>query len=247
MVGWIRKKKNFLLFKNRDSKREHLKTNVFVKDDTMACVIYTNRKGCWAGVNKYGIGFVSAKGPYRIIPKNHSSWKRFNEIGETVLKQANTLIEAKELFLKIYKNHKIGESANVLLCDKNRAYLLELCLDKIDTKLYSDHVFKTNHFELLDSLNSAFKEAQLETSKVRLKKFEELFEKSDIEQGKDLISLLTHHSERKNENICRHESIIMTVGSVVFDSSDRKTCAYYNINKSPCGGIFKKEIISFAT
>ena len=195
-IGWIKTKEGCILFKNRDTKKEYLKDNLFQKTKQLVKIGYkSGRKGCWIGVNKYGVGLTSAKGPYRNIPEGYSSWLKFNEIGEKVLKKAKDVEDALNLFVKDYKKQKIGETANILLCDKNKAYLLEFCLENIRIKSYFRFVFRTNHFELTKKFNQNFK--SLNISVKRLEKFKELFNKYKPKNTEDLISLLTYHSKTK--------------------------------------------------
>ena len=240
-IGWIKTKEGYILFKNRDTRKKYLKDNSFQKTKNLVRIGYkSGRNGCWIGVNNYGIGFTSAKGPYRKVSEGYSTWIKFNEIGEKVLKKARNLEEALNLFIDSYKKQKVGESANVLLCDKNRAYLLELCLGNVKIKKYSRSVFKTNHFELMKNFNKNFK--SLNASLKRLKKFKNLFKDYKPKTAEGLIPLLTYHSRDSEENICRHGRI-MTVGSSIFEFSATKIVVLYSINEAPCKGKFSKKEI----
>ncbi len=239
-IGWIRTKNGYIIFKNRDTKKEFLTDNLFQKTEGLVKIGYkSERKGCWIGINRYGIGFTSAKGPYREVPAGYFSWKKFNEIGEKVLKRAKSLDEAIGLFIKNYKKQKIGDSANILLSDKNHAYLLEFWLENIKIKKYSRFIFKTNHFELMGRLNQNLK--SLNSSTKRLKKFRELFRYHKPKRAEDLIPLLTHHSRNAEENICRHGRV-MTVGSAIFEVKNNAIICYYSLNRSPCKGKYNKDI-----
>jgi hypothetical protein len=235
-IGWIKTEKGALFFKNRDTNEKYLKTNLLKKEKMFIKFGYLDRKGCWIGINKYGIGFASSEGPYRKIPVGYFSWKKFNEVGEFVLKKSKSLREAVELFIKVYRKHRIGASANILLCDNQRAHLLEICLDKINDKVYSNLVFKTNHFERLEEFNSYL--PSLEVSELRLKKFKKIFKETKPKNGKELIHLLTYHSRNAKENVCRHGKI-MTVGSVIFEILPHSIICRYSLNSSPCKKKYK--------
>jgi hypothetical protein len=242
-IGWIKTNSGFILFKNRDTKKKYLKTNKIQEDKYLAKVGYKdNRKGCWIAVNKYGVGFTSAKGPFREIPEGYESWIKFNEIGEIVLKESKSLEEAITNFIELYKKYKVGESANILLCDKNQAYLMELCCGKIKSRRYSRFVFRTNHFEFMKQYNQYL--SGLSSSVLRLQKFKDLFKDLKSPDGKKLIPLLTFYSQNNAESICRRGKI-MTVGSVVFEITPKLLFCYYSLNKSPCAGRYNERIISW--
>ena len=230
-IGWIKTENGYILFKNRDTLKEFMHTNRFKENDKIVGIGYNTRKGMWIGINKHNIGFTSSKGPHRKrdeIP----SWIEFNVIGEYVLKRSESLDEAVSLFIKEYKHKKVGESANILLCDNKKAVVLELCQGKVKVREYYNDIFVTNHFRYLKKYNSFLN--SLETSKLRLKKIKKLFRNKKVRESVDLFPLLKYHSRDTRRNICRHGKVV-TVASAVFEVILPHTLIANTIlNEHPC-------------
>ena len=239
-IGWIKTKEGYILFKNRDTNKKYLRDNLFKKTENVAEVGYmSGRKGCWIGVNKYGIGFTSAKGPYIEIQEGFSSWIKFNELGEKILKSEKKLERAVKRFIREYKKQKIGESANILLCDKNKTFLLECCCGNVKIKAYSRYAVKTNHFELIKRFNQS---KSLPLSVKRLKKIREVMRNHIPKTAEELIPLLRYHNDSE-EDVCR-KGKIMTVGSAVFEVTDESVIVNYVLNGSPCEGKYKRRKVN---
>lgn len=143
-IGWIKTPKGYLLFKNRDTSPELVGSSEFYKDDRTASIAYKKRKGHGIGINKHGVGVASARGPDRKDRKGYQDWKRYNEISEKVLKEAKTLSEAREIFVSIYLNEKIGDSANIIICNKEKAEVIELGNGKANISSHAGSVCRTN-------------------------------------------------------------------------------------------------------
>ena len=100
--------------------------------------------------------------------------------------------------------------------------------------------FRTNNFETMREYNIS--NQRTKRSGVRLKKLLALIK--DIKDPKDLIPILSYHSENNNENICRHDSST-TSGSAIIKYQDNEINTFYLLNISPCEGKYKEETFSF--
>lgn len=235
-IGWIKSREGCIIFKNRDTGKNLRGDLLKITRNSIKICHHSGRKGCWIGVNKW-FGFASAKGPYRELSENCSPYAKFDEIGELILEKANNLEKALKLFIESYKKQKIGKSANILLCNPNKAYLIEFCSGKINIKTYSRFVFRTNHFLSMRKFNRNFE--FLNTSVKRLKKFRELVSIYKPKNAEQLIPLLSYHSENAEESICRHGTI-STLGSAIFEISKNSITLWYSLNDNPCRNKFSK-------
>jgi len=235
-IGWIKSKEGCIIFKNRDTRKNLRGDLVKITRNSIKICHQRGRKGCWIVINKW-LGFMSAKGPYRELLENRASYAKFDELGEIILERTNNLERALKLFIESYKKQKIGKSANILLCNTNKAYLLELCSGKINIKSYSRFVFRTNHFLSMRKFNRNFE--FLNISVKRLKKFRELFSIYKPKNAEQLIPLLSYHSKDPEENICRHGTI-STLGSAIFEISRSGVTLWYSLNDNPCRNKFSK-------
>lgn len=235
-IGWIKTKEGFILFKNRDRKKGELKENYFYKDDDVISFEDRRFNGCWAGINRNGIGIVSSLGPYQEIPAGYKGANENFGVNKEVLLKGKTVNGATELYIRLFQAQKIGKSCNVIICDKKCANIIELVLDRVNVKTARGPIFRTNHFETMKEYNVVSERTK--RSFIRLGKVLELTER--VKEGRDLISVLKFHSENEYENICRHD-YALTVGSVIFEAKQKEITIYSLLNISPCRGEYKKE------
>lgn len=237
-TGWIKTKSGFILFKNRErGPEENILSNFIFKDDKLMTFEDKTFEGCWFGINKY-IGVTSTLGPYRDIPEGYTCENENFELNKTVLQKAKSVEEATKLYQKLFFEQKIGKSYNVIICDSRHANIIELVLDKASIKTINRSVFRTNTFLSMKEYNKAPK--IIDRSVQRLKKVLELVK--NVKKAEDVIPILKFHSSNEIENICRHDYGV-TVGSTVLELRENKIIIYYLLNKSPCEGEYKKEIL----
>lgn len=239
-TGWIKTQPGFILFKNRDRRpEENILSNFICKDDKLVTFEDETFKGCWFGINKY-IGVTSTAGPSRDVPEGYTCENENFELNKIVLQKAKSVEEATELYQKLFFRQKIGESYNVIICDSKHANIIELILDKASIKTVNESAFRTNTFLFMKKYNKDPK--IVDRSRQRLKKVLELVQ--NVKKAEDITPILKFHSNNNMENICRHDYSV-TVGSVALELRGDEIIIYYLLNKSPCEGEYKKEIIKF--
>ncbi|MBZ9572944.1 hypothetical protein KJA17_02055, partial [Patescibacteria group bacterium] len=162
------------------------------------------------------------------------------ELNKTILEKAKSVEEATELYQKLFFEQKIGESYNIIICDSKQANIIELVLNKAKVKTVNESAFRTNTFLLMREYNKDPK--IVDRSEQRLKNVLELVKK--VRKAEDVIPILKFHSSNDLENICRHDHCV-TVGSTILELKGNEIITYYLLNKSPCKGEYKKEIIKF--
>lgn len=241
-IGWIKTKDGFLLFKNRDRKKEEPKGNYFHKDKDVITFEDKKYKGCWIGVNKYGIGVVSSAGPLADVPNDYQCVDECFEANKQVLLESKSLEEATNLYIEFFRGQKIGKSYNVIIGDKNKANIIELFLDKTNVKTSNKSIFRTNNFETMRQYNTI--PQRTKRSELRLRTLKRLIGEG-AEDAKGLIPILSYHSsEDNNENICRHD-VSHTVGSAIMKVKEREVDICSLLNESPCKRKYKEETFSF--
>lgn len=239
-TGWIKTKTGFIMFKNRERVLEkNILTNFILKDNNLITFEDKRFNGCWFGINKY-FGLTNTLGPYREDPEGFSSENENFEINKEVLQKAKSVEEATELYKKLFFEQKIGKSYSVIICDSQHANILELAPNKVEVKTVNNSVFRANNFLFLKEYN---KEPRIvDRSEQRFKKLLELIK--DVKKAEDIIPILKYHSDNDVENICRHD-YGTTIGSTILELKNNEIILYYLLNKSPCKGEYKKEILRF--
>ena len=208
-IGWVRCPGGFILFKNRDALKASAATSKLFVSNKLIAGSYKGRNGIWIGVNKYGIGFASALGPYR---KHKRDWRKVNELGEAVLLLSQDLGDALEKFLTSFREEGLNTSANVILANKNKAYLIELLPGKSHVSVCEERCVATNHFRHFEKANRLL--PSLESSVMRLVKVKKLLSKAST--AEEIANVLSYQSNHPNESICRTEKV-MTVSSLVIE------------------------------
>jgi predicted choloylglycine hydrolase len=239
-IGWIITKKGFILFKNRDRDKEEPKENLFSRNRSLICFEDRRFRGCWIGINRHGLGVSSSTGPNRDVPEGFHCENEIFEINRIVLEKAKSVEEAAKLYIKLFKEKRIGKSYNVIICDKNHANIIELIPNKSSVRIAKDSAFRTNNFETMREFNT--NPERTKRSYLRLKKTLELAK--GVKEAEDLTPILSFHSKDNYENICRHDAAL-TMGSAIFEVNGNEAAVYYLLNKSPCEGKYKKEVLRF--
>ena len=218
-IGWIRRPDSFILFKNRDAPKRSTNTSKLLISNKLIAGSYKSRKGIWIGINRYGIGFVSALGPYRNSKKD---WIRVNELGESVLLLSRDLDNALERFLAGFHGEYLDTSANVILANSNKAYLIEILPEKSNVSVCSKRCMATNHFRHFEEANKSF--LNLENSILRLAKAEKLLSKTRT--AEEVTDVLDYRSDNPDESTCRLGKV-MTVSSLVIEFMEKRVRALY--------------------
>ncbi|MFC1769401.1 carcinine hydrolase/isopenicillin-N N-acyltransferase family protein [Nanoarchaeota archaeon] len=237
-TGWIKTKKGFIVFKNRDRlPDENINSNYFTNEGGV--VFFGDRKfnGSWIGINKLGVAITHSFGPNRDVPEGYSQNENFL-LNKTILEKAQSLDEATNLYKDLFIKEKIGKSYNVMICDGTKSNVFEFILDNYCMKESNDCALRSNHFHIMEDYN--VDEKVVCRSKKRLLRMKSLLK--NVESGQDLIPILKSHSENGKENICRHDYAV-TVGSVIMELKDGLIEVHHILNKSPCEGDYVNETI----
>ncbi len=205
----MRRPGGFILFKNRDAPKTSAATSKLFVSNKLIAGSYKGRNGIWIGVNRYGIGFASALGPYR---KHKRDWRKVNELGEAVLLLSQDLGGALERFLMGFHEEDLDTSTNVILANKDKAYLIELLPGKPHISACEERCVATNHFRHFEKANRLL--PSLESSVMRLVKVEKLLSKAST--AEEIANVLSYQSNSPNESICRTGKV-MTVSSLVIE------------------------------
>lgn len=247
-IGWIKTRDGYVLFKNRDINVNNPIFSNFIRKSE-SYVSFEDRKykqGLWFAINKYGIGMVSADGPYTEYPSGFMGIDFKKKLNKAVfLRITKDKVTSADEVTKLYKNmfskYQVGGSSIILICDRTKANILELTSEETNVTTYHDSVFRTNHFLNMQNYNKY--SAALERSRVRLNKITELA--GSVKKAKDMIPILKSHSRNDREAICRHGKSI-TMGSVSAGWKSNGMNVYYFLNRWPCQAKeYKKEVITW--
>jgi len=242
-IGWKKTKNGYLVFKNRDRlPEENVDSNFLHVEDNL--ILFGDKifGGKWFGVNKY-FSISTAYGPHNINAyQGTKDIKNENfEINEIVLREAKSLDEATEMYKKLYSDHGVTKSFNVIICNKDHANILEITDREIYKQKVDDFGLRTNSFKHLLDFNT--EKERVVRSDARYAYAEKIL--SQAQSPEDIVKLLSSHSDNELENVCRHDYGI-TVGSVVAEVSADKIILHYLLNERPCKGTYKKKVIQFS-
>lgn len=230
--GWIKTKKGYIIFKNRDLPKNKLFPKNFLKITKKEIYFYDERKtGYWFAANKY-FSINTLTGPHKEKRKGFKHSGTFH-ISKEVITKAKSIKEASNLFQKIILKEKIENSRSVLIANEKKAILLEIALNKIKQKTYKKKIFKSNTFELLKKFDS--KEINRHQG---LKNIKKLCKK--INSAFELTKILKYHSPNSIGNICRHD-YSETIASVILEKINNKYILYYIANGNPCKKKYNKK------